>query len=197
MFARLLLTLALLSAAAARADDSFTKGLSAEDFQSAGLGKLTPDELARLDALVRGAKAGAATKAAEETAKAVTAKVTQQVRQQVQEENRKAEASSPGIVERMKVILKPGTEIDYTTLDATLVPGFDGYRSGTVLMLTNGQMWVVTGTDSDYVTPTNKPVHVRIVPGSMGSFFMEIEGSGRPRVKYLGSTTPSAEAGQH
>jgi hypothetical protein len=31
----------------------------------------------------------------------------------------------------------------------------------------------------------------------MGSFFMEIEGSGRPRVKYLGSTTPSAEAAQH
>jgi hypothetical protein len=197
MFPRLLLILAFLCAGAARADDSFTKGLSPEEFQAAGLGKLTPDELARLDALVRGAKVGAATKAAEETAKVVTAKVTQQVRQQVQEENRKAEAASPGIIERMRVILKPGTEIDYTTLDATLVPGFDGYRSGTVLMLTNGQMWVVTGTDSDWVTPTNKPVHVRIVPGSMGSFFMEIEGSGRPRVKYLGSTTPSAEAAQH
>jgi hypothetical protein len=197
MFARLLLIFAALCAGAVRADDSFTRGLSPEDFQAAGLGKLTPEELARLDALVRGEKVGAAAKAAEETTKAVTDKVSQQVRQQVQEENRKAEAASPGIVERMRVVLKPGTEIDYTTLDATLVPGFSGYRTGTVLMLTNGQMWVVTGTDGDYVTPTNKPVHVRIVPGSMGSFFMEIEGSGRPRVKYLGSTTPSAEAAQH
>jgi len=200
MLPRLTLILAVLCAGAARADDSFTKGLSPEDFKAAGLDKLTPEELARLDALVHGEKAGAAAKAAEDTAKTVTAKVSQQVRQEVQEETRKeeqAKGSPTGIVERMRVILRPGTEIDYTTLDATLVPGFHGYRTGTVLMLTNGQMWVVTGTDSDYVTPSDKAVHVRIVPGSMGSFFMEIEGSGRPRVKYLGSTTPSGEAPQH
>jgi hypothetical protein len=196
MFPRLTLILAVLCAGAARADDSFTKGLSPEDFRAAGLGKLTPEELAKLDALVHGERAGAAAKAAEETAKVVTAKVSQQVRQEETRKADQAKSSSPGIVERMRVILKPGTEIDYTTLDSTLVPGFSGYRTGTVLMLTNGQMWVVTGTDSDYVTPSNKAVHVRIVPGSMGSFFMEIEGSGRPRVKYLGSTTPSVEAPQ-
>lgn len=197
MFPRLTLILAFLCVGAARADDSFTKGLSPEEFKAAGLDKLTPEELAKLDALVKGERAGAAAKAAEETTKVVTAKVAQQVRQEVQEEERKADqarASAPGIIDRMRVILKPGTEIDYTTLDATLVPGFSGYRPGTVLMLTNGQMWVVTGNDSDYVTPTGKPVHVRIEPGSMGSFFMEIEGSGRPRVKYLGSTTPTEPA---
>ena len=196
MFPRLTLILAVLCAGAARADEPFTKSLSPEDFQAAGLGKLTPEELARLDALVRGEKAGAAARATEETTKTVTAKVSQQVRQEVQGEDRKAEQknASAGIIERMKVILKPGTEIDYTTLDATLVPGFSGYRKGTVLTLTNGQMWAVTGDDRDWMAPAGKPVHVRIIPGSMGGFFMEIEGSGRPRVKFLGNTAP--EAGQ-
>src|ERR1019366_6914067 len=114
MLPRLTLILAVLCAgAAARADEPFSKGLSPEEFQAAGLGKLTPEELARLDALVRGEKAGAAARAAAETAKAVTAKVSQQVRQEVQAEDRKAEQkrASAGIIERMKVILRPGTEI--------------------------------------------------------------------------------------
>ncbi len=91
----------------------------------------------------------------------------------------------------MKVVLKPGTEVEYTTLDAVLVPGFSGYQKGTMLELTNGQRWIVSENDSDYETPTGKPVHVRIVPGSMGSFFMQIEGSGNPRVKYAGGVQPT------
>ena len=47
----------------------------------------------------------------------------------------------------MKVVLKPGTEIEYTTLDAVLARPFDGWQNGTVFTLTNGQRWVVTDDD--------------------------------------------------
>jgi hypothetical protein len=190
MIFRLTFVLALVCGVAARADDSFTKSLSASDFESAGLGKLTPEELARLDALVRGQQTGAVAKATEATAKAVTVKV----REQVQAEDRKAaqkQAPSASFVDRFKVILKPGTEIGYTALDAVLAPPFSGWEKGTVLTLTNGQLWTVTESGAYWAPKTDKPIHVRIVPGALGSFFMEIEHGGTPRVKFLGNTSGS------
>jgi hypothetical protein len=213
MIARLTLIFAALCAGTLRADDSFTKALSPEDFQAAGLNKLTPDELARLDALIRGEKAGAVAKAKEETAQVVTAAVTEKVtaavtekvtaavtasvaetvRQQVKAEDQKAEqkkAASAGFIERMKVVLKPGTEIEYTTLDALLVPPFHGWQKDTILRLTNGQRWIVTDDGNYWADLTEKPVHVRVVPGTMGGFFMEIEKGGRPKVRFLGNSAP-------
>jgi hypothetical protein len=66
-----------------------------------------------------------------------------------------------------------------------------------VFTLTNGQRWVVTDEHSYPAPAPVNAVHVRIIPGSMGSFFMEIEDGGRPRVKFLGNTaaaqTPPAQ----
>ena len=67
MLARLSLVCAVLCAGAVRADDSFTKGLSPADFKAAGLDKLSPEELARLDALVKAKQTGAVARATEET----------------------------------------------------------------------------------------------------------------------------------
>jgi hypothetical protein len=207
MISRLTLILAFLCAGAARADDSFTKALTPEDFQAAGLGKLTPDELAKLDALVRGERTGAVAQATDETTKVVTEKVTaavtekvtatvtQTVRQQVQAEDKKAEqkkAASESFLDRMKVVLKPGTQVEYTTLDAVLVPPFHGWDPGTILTLTNGQRWVVSDNVSYWAPKTYKPVHVKIVPAFASGFFMEIENGGRPRVKFLDNIGPSA-----
>jgi hypothetical protein len=182
---RLAFFLALACAPALRADDSFTKALSPADFQAAGLGKLTPEELTRLDQLVRGRQTGAVAKATAET----TQKVAQSVREQVQAEERKKQAS--GILEKMKVMLKPGTEIEYSTLDSTLaeIHEINFGKGGAVFTLANGQLW---RTDDDDAWPSlkGKPVHVRIIPGSMGSFFMEIERGGRPRVRFAGTTAP-------
>jgi hypothetical protein len=190
MIQRLTLALALTVAFAcsARADEPFWKKLTPEEFAAAGLQKLTPEELANLDAVVHGQQVGAVSKAKEETAKAVT----ESVRQQVQAEDKKEaqKQASPGFIDRMKVMLKPGTEIEYTTLDAELLPPFNGWQKGTVFNLSNGQRWVATDNDSYWAPLTHKPVHVHILPGSLGSFFMEIEGGGRPRVKFLGSSAP-------
>jgi hypothetical protein len=213
MLPRLSLILAVACIAPAHAQESFTKSLSPADFQAAGLSKLTPDELAALDALVQGRQTGAVIKAKEETAKVVTATVSQQVhaedakaaqavvetvRQQTHEADVKAEqkkASSMGIMEKLKVVLKPGTEIEYTTLDAMMVPPFTGWEKGTIFTLTNGQRWVVSDEGNYWSPRKNQPVHVRIEPGALGSFFMEIEKGGRPRVKFLdnvGSPPPAS-----
>lgn len=183
MMKRLLpIVLFLACAAWARAEDSFTRGLSPADFQAAGLSKLSPEELARLDALVAGNREGAVARATEETKKAVTETVRKEERAAA-----KKESAAAALVDRFKVVLKPGTEIDYTTLDATLPAGYSGWEKGQVLTLTNGQQWTVVQDGGDYETPTGKPVPVRIVPGSMGSFFMEIEHGGRVRVRFRGT----------
>jgi len=186
MPSRATLVLVLACAAAARADDSFTKGLSPADFQAAGLGKLTPEELAKLDVLVRGQQTGAVAKATAETTQKVAAATREQV---------KAEASkqqSAGFLERMRVMLKPGTEIEYTTLDSTLVSvmEIDFGRGGAVFTLANGQRWK-TDDDDTYPSTKGATIHVRIIPGSMGSFFMEIEHGGRPKVKFVGNVAPA------
>jgi hypothetical protein len=186
MFLRLTFTIALACGSALGADDSFTKALSPADFQAAGLGKLTPEELARLDLLVRGQQTGAVAKATAET----TQKVALSVREQVQAEERKKQSS--GILDRMKVMLKPGTEIEYSTLDSTLVDvrEINFGKNGAVFTLANGQRWM-TSDDDDWPSAKNKTIHVHIVPGSMGSFFMSIEHGGRPRVRFVGSTAPA------
>lgn len=211
--ALLALSLAVALAASARADDSFTQSLSPADFKAAGLDKLTPEQLAKLDALVRGEKAGAVAKATEETTQVVTAKVTEvvtakvteavtakvaeTVREQVKAEDETAarkKAASAGFLDRFKVVLKPGTEIEYSTLDAQLVPGFRGWEKDAILTLTNGQRWVVTDDGRFWAPRSATPVHVRIVPGMMGSFFMEIEKGGRPRVRFMGNAAAQPPA---
>jgi hypothetical protein len=187
MMSRIAFLLVLACAATARAEDSFTKTLAPADFQAAGLAKLTPDELTKLDLLVRGQQTGAVAKATAETAQ----KVASSVREQVKAEDRKEQ--SAGILEKVKVMLKPGTEIEYSTLDSTLVGvhQIDSGKGGAVFTLANGQRWM-TQDDDDWPSPQGQTIRVRVIPGSMGSFFMEIEHGGRPRVRFVGATTPAS-----
>lgn len=181
-----IMLLAFGFAAAARADDSFTKALAPADFQAAGLGKLTPEELAKLDLLVRGQQTGAVAKATAETSEKVAAAVREQVRAE------SVKRPSESLLERMKVKLSPGTEVEYSTLDSTLVAiqEINFGKGGAVFTLANGQLWRTADND-DWPYLKAGTVHVHIVPGSMGSFFMEIEHGGRPRVRYVGSVAPS------
>jgi len=189
------LVLALAALSPARADEDFSEKLTPDEFQAAGLNKLTPDELAKLNALIHAHEQGAVATATAQTAQQVTARVTQTVtaqvtatvRAQTQAEDRKQPASS-SFIDRFAVLLKPGTEVTYTTLEANIPPPFDGYDPGSVITLDNGQRWKVVDNSSDFRKKTTQPVHVKIVPGSLGAFFMEIEGSGRPKVKYLSTS---------
>jgi hypothetical protein len=153
----------------------FTTSLTPEEFEAAGLSKLTPAERARLDALVRGQKLTEVDRVRVET----TAKVKAEVA---------ASPSAAGsLLHRMKVVLTPGTDIAYERVETQLVGTFSGYKPGRVLTLANGQQWRVLEGSWSQGRPTDKVRKVVIEPGALGSFFLNIEGGGRPKVQFVGS----------
>lgn len=179
------------------AEEKFTQALRAEDFSAAGLGKLSPQELARLDALVRDFRSGALEAArreaeaaaqarteaearaarAEESAKAARAAQAADAARAKQAEGKKSEGS---LLDRAKVLLMPGTEIEFVTIESRIVGEFRGWEGRTLFTLENGQRWQVeSGT---YVSPPMTGPAVKIVPGVLGSFYMLVDGV-RPRVK--------------
>lgn len=181
--------------AAQAAEDNFSKSVPASDFSAAGLSKLSPEELARLDALVRDFKSGALEAAKREATLAAEARVKAEAKGRADAEARAAKAEAKAIaataeaekksegslLQRAKVMLTPGTKIEYTTVDAKLVGEFRGWAPKTVFTLDNGQRWRVTSSDS-YVTGTEPAMKVKIVPGALGTFWMYFEGH-RQRAK--------------
>ncbi len=187
----LLLALLCVTGVTRAADADFSQVVRPEDFAAAGLQKLTPEELARLDALVRAYQSGALVTAQRELAaarqqaeqaeaKAREAAAAAQAR--VAESERAVEAArqaaeqekKPSLLERAKVILIPGTQIEYSTLDARLATEFRGWRKGTVFTLDNGQQW--RAVDGEYVTPPMPAMPVRVAPGALGTFWMSFDG---------------------
>src|SRR5581483_4421949 len=136
-----------LGAGARAADEPFSRALRPDDFSAAGLNKLSPEELARLDALVRDFKSGALTSAAsaELAAKLAAAQreaaAAAQARADAEARATKAEAQARAATEarsaatasaaekkpetsllaRAKVLLTPGTQIEYTTVESRIV----------------------------------------------------------------------------
>lgn len=152
----------------------FSGRLTPEEFAAAGLGKLSPEELTRLDALVRahGAPAREAGTAIGGPARTANAD--------------EAAERPRGLRERLRVVLMPGTQIDYATLETQMGESFRGYVPGQILKLANGQRWRVV--DGKYWSPpksADQPRKVVVRPGALGSFFLEIEDGGRPKVVYV------------
>ena len=163
-----------LIAVARAAEGGFTRGLSPDDFRAAGLGKLTAEEIARLDVLVerhRGStdvgrvNAGAVRQA--EAAPAV--------------KPREVSASKPD--RDVKVVVAPGTKIEFSAVESRLTGVFTGWEPRGVFALENGQRWR-EANGSTYVSPPLSEPKVRITPGALGTFWMEIEGV-RVRVKVV------------
>lgn len=183
--------------------DEFTKSLTPEQFAAAGLGKLSPEELAKLDALVKAQQSGELAKARDEAAarehetaervrvetaakvqKETEAKVRAEVAAQKAAEPKKGERMS--VLGRMRVLLTPGAEVEYARVETQIVGPFRGYEKGTHLKLSNGQVWRVT--EGSFWAPAkdaNKVRHAVIEPGVLGSFFLAIEDGGRPKVKLV------------
>jgi plastocyanin len=199
------------SASSPWADEKFSTAVRPVDFSAAGLGKLSPEELARLDALVRDYKSGAllaakreaaaadaARMAAEEkAARAEVAKGEAEAKSRVAAQRAEATSaaaaeagtkkSEGGILAKAKVLLTPGTEVEFTETDSRIVGNFTGWEGKAVFTLENGQRWVVTNGGS-YVTPAIASPKVKIVPAAISGFWMTIEGvNQRVRVTPLSS----------
>jgi len=184
---------------------SFSRGVSAADFSDAGLTKLTAAELARLDDLVQAfqhrdpaagqtALAGpvvAATPpppvglepviARAETSSRVLPEGVEARSPAAPAAGSSAVKSTGGLFAQAKVLLTPGTAIEYSILESRLAGPFDGWQRRTEFTLENGQRWRHAG-DTTYVTPAVMNPKVTITPGILGVFWMNVEGV-KPRLK--------------
>ncbi|MEI6467220.1 MAG: hypothetical protein WCQ89_21035 [Verrucomicrobiota bacterium] len=185
--------------ARAAAEANFSATVPAADFSAAGLVKLTPDELARLDGLVRDFKSGALEQARRDAAVAAAARVQAEAhaaRAEAEVKAARAEATAKnqaaenaekkaekGLLARAKILLTPGTEIEYATVESRIVGEFRGWEGRTFFRLENGQRWQTAG-EGTYVSPPLLNPAIKIVPGALGSFWMTVEGI-KPRVKVM------------
>ncbi len=197
------------------AQEKFSQTVRPDDFAATGLAKLTAEERARLDGLIEAYKRGtspstdtaamaeklaAAQRATEAAAVARVAAEERAIKAERAAEEAKAatvavvkakekekpKAEGAGFLARAKVLLKPGTEVEYEKAETRLTGEFLGWEKGTVFALENGQRWQVQ--EGSYATPPEAGPHrVVIAPGVFGSFFLEIEGvRQRPKVKFVG-----------
>ncbi len=187
----------ILTAVSHAAEEPFSKAIPAQDFSAAGLAKLAPEELARLDRLVRDFKSGALEAARREAAVAVAAREkaeakaaraeaevrTAQAEAQVRAQDLPAKKSEAGLLAQARVLLTPGTQIDYATLESRIVGEFRGWQGRTIFTLENGQRWQSAG-ETTYVTPPVMNPAVRVGPGVLGAFWMNVEGV-KQRVKVV------------
>ncbi len=186
----LLSLLLLLGATAVSAADLF-KRQPADQFRAAGLHKLTDEELAALEAMFERLKTGEIAVIKQEAEQKVAA--AEAVKQEAQQKVAAAEAkvqetaaeqkkSGPGWL-RALVTLQNTTEKagKADPVQSRIAGRFRGWDGKTLFRLENGQIWQQNDNTSyvgvDYDSPA-----VRVYPGMLGAFWMEIEGV-RPRVK--------------
>jgi hypothetical protein len=172
---------------ALRAEENFSKAVRAEDFSAAGLAKLSPGELARLDALVRDFKSGTLIAAKREAAVAEAARAAAEAKAaKVEADAAKEKRPEGGLRAKAKVLLTPGTEVDYAATESRIAGDFNGWEGRPIFTLENGQRWQVANPGS-YYTPTLTNPKVKIVPAALGGFWMTFEGvSQRVKVVLLG-----------
>lgn len=177
-----LILLSLLGlAVVARADAGFLKTLPTDDFSSAGLQKLTPAELAHLEALVQLYKTGELTAMLQQTeAEALAAqRVAEQKIVAAEQKARDAEAKASEAARKTKeaAIKEAATEAEAVPgkkqpgwfaalltlkragekpgkeepLTSQLTGDFSGWRGHTVFKLQNGTQWVQQNKTDSYV----------------------------------------------
>ena len=164
----------MIAPAAHAAKGDFFKALTPEESKSAGLGKLAPEELTRLEALVERYRLGQ-----------VTVAVAQKAAETRSAEPAKPKKLVPDWVDALITLQhtddKPeGAE----SLETSLTGNFSGWSGRSTFRLENGQLWAQANRDSYLYSPTLHSPKVKIYPASFGTFWLEIEGvNQRCRVK--------------
>ncbi|HEY2345946.1 MAG TPA: hypothetical protein VGH80_08685 [Xanthomonadaceae bacterium] len=152
LFASLALGLALAAPMAfAQQFSSVEERMSSSDFKAAGLDKLSPEELAKLNAFIRGEMG----------------KRTAQAHEEGMREQDRTEASRMGFKDYHG-------EVD--ELESRIPGTFTGWDDGSTFTLANGQVWRVVDARSplEGIKMTNPVVHIR--PGAFDSWIFSVEG---------------------
>jgi len=192
------------------AEPDFTQSLSEADFTAAGLGRLTPAERRHLDQLIAAAQqnlaadarqsAETARVAKQKTDEALAAKSAAEAEAREMKEAAKvakheaelskAEAvetkASNGFFAKAKVMIVPGTKIEYAEVQSKIRGKFDGWNGRTIFYLVNGQRWQVANSDEHYFTPPEDDMAVEIRPAALGGFWLYLPALNKQvRVKLL------------
>ncbi|MBS0195023.1 MAG: hypothetical protein JSR34_12370 [Proteobacteria bacterium] len=125
--------------------------MSSADFKAAGLDKLTPEQLARLNAFIRS-----------EVDKRTAVAREEGMRQQDQND-----------AEKMGFRTYHG---DLSSIVSSIDGDFHGWDGGTTFTLANGQVW--HQVDGDVFAVRLKNPGVTISPGLMGTWYLKVEGYG-------------------
>lgn len=175
------------------AEERFSQAVRREDFAAAGLARLTPEELARLDALVGDYQSGALLAARREAERAEQARAAAEAKaNQVAAEARAAKAGAPagesrkgdgGLLAKAKALLPAGTAVEFAAIESRIAGDFTGWQGKAVFALENGQRWQMANA-GHYYTPAIKSPVVKITPASLGGFWLTIEGVNQ-RVKVV------------
>lgn len=181
---------------------SFTDSLSTDELRALGLDQLNPQQRRLLDEKVKAYREGqlhAAEEAAQQArsaqqraeAEAQQARVAQQAAveevKQARAESTQAKASEKGFWQKAKVLVVPGTKIEYAEIRSTIQGKFEGWEGRTRFILANGQTWQVYNADERYFTPAMENVEVEIRPAPLGGFWMYLPKiDRRVRVKLVG-----------
>lgn len=159
--AALLLSLSA-PALAQRVEGDLQQQMSPAEFKSAGLDKLSAQELAALNRWLQG------------KVEAATTQAVAAVREEAREQG------------RQEVIVKNRGFFDFGSsepITGALQGEFRGFGKGRVYVLDNGQEWEQTDTTSVVGVRKQSP-KVSIKPGVMGVWYMKVEGvNSQPKVR--------------
>jgi hypothetical protein len=161
------------------AQEKFSQAVRPEDFSAAGLPKLSPEERMRLDALVEAYKSGALATARREAEAAAAARIAAETRatqaeravEQAKAETKQAKKAEAGFLAKAKVMLTPGTEVEYLAVESRIRGRFTGWEGRQIFTLENGQRWQLANPES-YYTPEMEGPKVLITPAALGGFWL-------------------------
>jgi hypothetical protein len=152
----LILFVASASFAASDGFSSLEEQMTGKEFMAAGLGKLTPEELAALNEWIR--RHSVATLDAPTSAAATAS----------------AGVAATEPVDRRGLPSDDGD--DEEPIVARLEGEFTGWDGQTVFKLDNGMIWVQADRDKHYVKAMSNP-QVTISPGMFSAWYLSVDGS--------------------
>jgi hypothetical protein len=185
MIQRLLFMGLLAAGAAALSGQGVLRGLPREEFRAAGLEKLTPEELAILEAIFEAHSKGRLQAVREESAKQVAAaeEKARQAEAKHAAEPAPEKAKGPGWLKALVTLEKTGSSPDMAEVFETRLKGlFKGWSGRTVFTLENGQRWQQANPGEYAPARDEDAPRVKIYPGSLGTYWLEVEGH-RQRVR--------------
>lgn len=146
LFAVLLIVMFAVPAGAAQFS-SLEEKMSEQEFHEAGLDKLSPEELERLNGWLRG-KLGTTL----------------------------ANPAAAGSVGFRPVDFGTPAGTERVAISSRTVGSFSGWDKGTRIELENGQIWKVTDEASELAVPSQLSPIINIEPGTLGSWLMSVDG---------------------